>query len=151
VKRADKAFVVGIKGVIIRNRKILLLKKLDQLKHYYWDVPGGKVKHGESYQETLQREVEEEIPTLKFIEAQELVGAYFLDRDLKNGFGLLRLFYKVKVAIRDVTVSGEHTEFHWFSKEELERIKTTDNTSVFSGRRAYIEKLVQKILLKLLK
>lgn len=144
----DKVFVIGIKGIVIKNDKILLLKKLDQLGHFYWDVPGGKIKQGETYSETLKREIVEEIPSIKSCEVKDLLGEYFLDRDLKDGNGLLRLFYLVEVEMVNVAISDEHSEFQWFSIEKLKSLYVVDDTSKIAGEPPYIEKQVFTILSK---
>jgi 8-oxo-dGTP diphosphatase len=50
--------VTIVDGIIIKNKKILLLKK--HSKDYY-EFPGGKLREGESLTECLKRELKEEI------------------------------------------------------------------------------------------
>lgn len=45
----DKPFSIGVKAVIIKEEKILLLKRQDLLGNFYWDLPGGRIKIGETY------------------------------------------------------------------------------------------------------
>lgn len=63
---SEDVFHLGVKA-IIRNAsgELLLLKvNLAKLKGYigdpYWDTPGGRVKKGDSVEQTLVREVAEE-------------------------------------------------------------------------------------------
>lgn len=47
-----------IAGIIIKNKKLLMVRKYDE-PHFI--MPGGKVLDGESEQETLRRELKEEL------------------------------------------------------------------------------------------
>lgn len=50
----------GVYGVIIKNDKILLIKKARGPYTGLYDLPGGSQEIGETYQETLVREIDEE-------------------------------------------------------------------------------------------
>jgi len=51
---------VAIKAVVLEKGKILLGKRLDEDDHGLYEIPGGKLEVGESFRETLTREVREE-------------------------------------------------------------------------------------------
>jgi 8-oxo-dGTP pyrophosphatase MutT (NUDIX family) len=60
---AEQLFQIGIKG-LIRNLegKILLLKVPEWGQNpEHWDMPGGRMEPGESFLQTLRRELNEEI------------------------------------------------------------------------------------------
>ena len=50
----------GIYGSIIKNNKILLIKKARGPYTGLYDLPGGSPEPGESYRQTLAREIMEE-------------------------------------------------------------------------------------------
>lgn len=52
----------------------------------------------------------------------DLVQVHRLPRDLKNGKGLLLLFYKVIAADFHVKLSEEHSGHLWLTKEELPKL-----------------------------
>lgn len=51
---------VGVYGVLIREKKILLIKKARGPYRGLLDLPGGRIEHGEEPSKTLIREVKEE-------------------------------------------------------------------------------------------
>jgi 8-oxo-dGTP pyrophosphatase MutT (NUDIX family) len=50
-------YPVSIKGVVLRDGKVLLLKN----ERDEWELPGGRIEHGETPQECVAREIAEEI------------------------------------------------------------------------------------------
>jgi 8-oxo-dGTP diphosphatase len=59
---AEDQFWVGVHGVIARGGKLLVLKRAPSMSYKpgSWDLPGGHLAIGESFEECLAREVEEE-------------------------------------------------------------------------------------------
>ena len=52
---------VGVGAVILRDKKILLLLRNKSPESGCWTIPGGKVEFGETVEEAILREVQEEI------------------------------------------------------------------------------------------
>ncbi len=50
------AFPVSIKGVVVRDGRVLLLKN----ERDEWELPGGRIESGESPEECVAREISEE-------------------------------------------------------------------------------------------
>lgn len=95
------------------DKRILLMKDSGGV---WWDMPGGHVQDGESVEDGLHREVEEEcgltITSCKqlFIQSLEL-GEPPVSRPV--------VFF-VASAYGDVTLSEEHSEFMWVAQNELD-------------------------------
>ena len=68
----EKNYHLGVKALLKNNQGQCLLLKVNQekfkspKKEEYWDIPGGRVQNGDTIDETLLREIEEET-TLKNI------------------------------------------------------------------------------------
>ena len=55
---------LGVYGVVIKNGKILLIKKARGAYTGKYDLPGGSIEHGEEPIETLKRELLEETESI---------------------------------------------------------------------------------------
>ncbi len=100
---------LSMKALIVRNHKFLIVFDANDEK---WELPGGKVKFGEDPNETLPREIKEELG------ADIIVGDFV---------GMCYLFHKGKQTIINVfRCIPSHFNFNLSknpSEEKLERIK----------------------------
>ena len=62
ITMAEQQFYVGIHGVIASRGRVLVLKRAPAMNYRPgdWDLPGGHIALGESFEECLLREVKEE-------------------------------------------------------------------------------------------
>lgn len=111
----------------------LVLLKTDQLGKKYGDIPGGRINDDEDLETSLKRELQEEVTNLKEFAVEELLNAYRLSRNLKEGLGLMLLFYKVTSDIERVEISDEHEDFLWVSKQDLASLNGRDDAYVEEG------------------
>ncbi|MBW2973480.1 NUDIX domain-containing protein [Candidatus Woesearchaeota archaeon] len=110
-----------VDGVIIKNNKILLLKKFT--KNYY-EFPGGKIKKRESPTDCLKRELKEEIGILpvKYKEIAKL-SMEFENKKITD-YGFLIEEYEEEPEIKEKEI---FEELIWIKPEEIETIKTAPN------------------------
>lgn len=119
-----KIFNVGVKGLIVKDNKVLLLKRVDTFRDgFFWDIPGGRIDDEEDPAETLARELREELPSIGGFKIHELVHARRLDRDLKDGQGLFLVYYHVEADDFDIILSDEHVGFSWVNLEDLDSLQ----------------------------
>lgn len=133
-----KTFYIGIKGLIVKDEKVLVLKNTDDSGKNYWDIPGGRMGEGEEINQTLERELREEVPTIQDVKILNLVQAYKLPRNLKDGQGLMLLFFKVDAELHTVEISDEHIEYKWVGSEELKTLGD-ESTYINDGYKKAIE------------
>ena len=52
--------VVGVGGVVVKDRKALIVKRAHEPRKGEWSIPGGRVELGESLVDAARREIKEE-------------------------------------------------------------------------------------------
>ncbi len=122
-----RLFYIGIKALIENEAGEILLLKADITNHRkvdtpYWDIPGGRIDEGQSIEETLRREIEEETG-ITTISQPELVTAVISNHqiplDEEKWAGLTLIVYEVQVPTNSkIRLSSEHTAYEWVDKKE---------------------------------
>jgi len=112
------AFRVPQKAVIKKDGKYLLVKRSSTAKHFpnYWDLPGGKLEHGEEMSYGLAREIFEETNLVAKVLSQLFV---YLE---KSSHAVVILF-ECELISGELSLSKEHTEYRWCTKEEALKLQ----------------------------
>ena len=127
----ERKFHVGIKALILNDKKEVLILKTNpaELKggtQIHWDLPGGRIKEGDSAETTLRKEVEEELG----VDGSELKIMRAFDGTLtsmeipvgKETFGLVLFTYLCTLPKKDFRLSFEHVELKWSALEEAKKL-----------------------------
>jgi double-stranded uracil-DNA glycosylase len=110
-------------AVVDERGRVLLLRYGDEYGDW-WVTPGGGREQGEGDEQTLRRELEEEVGLVDFELGQRLweLDGWTLD---EPGFGsFLSRVYLVRVERFEPPHLTEAQELRWFSPAELERVST---------------------------
>ena len=107
----QKAIVVNSDGKLLT----LLRSSTAPVNPLTWDLPGGKLEWGENPEEGLQREIQEETG-LSLINLQ--IYDVFSLIDVDGEFWTF-LAYHCKTDSNQITLSFEHNEYKWVSREEF--------------------------------
>lgn len=101
-----------ISAVIIKDKKILLVTGFKE--EFYW-TPGGKLESGESHEQTLRRELKEELG-IELIETKPYFTYEGFNVVLKEKQTVHCYFVSFK---GNIIPNQEITKFGWFSKEDF--------------------------------
>ena len=139
--------ILTVKGVILRDDgKLLLLKRSKgEFNPEKWDLPGGTLEKGETLEEALLREIQEE--TGLEVEVEKIIGTAEFSKESKNFDGEKRGLRYLTYCSGDSEVKlnkKEHQDHMWLSLEEaLEKLSTEDG---FENEKRQVILKVQEIL-----
>lgn len=91
-----------------------------------WEFPGGKCEKGETHEQTLIREYEEELAV------KVSVGRFIAQKHFKNEYRDFDLFaYEVMIGESQTCMSSVHSELQWFSLDELRALPVVPSDALF--------------------
>lgn len=130
---------VTVGAIVIKENKILLVKRNKEPGEGSWAIPGGSVKLGETLQEATEREVREE--TGLTIKAKEPV--YTFDLIERDHQGQIRFHYIIVDLMADLMggelhPSDDAVDARWFIPEDVERLEVTESTREFLRKIRFI-------------
>ena len=106
-----------------KNGNILLLTRSETHPKYalHLDLPGGILENDESFESTVKRECLEEIGLDINTRDLELVKKIRFPH-------MTRSLFKIQLndVKPDIKLSWEHSEYKWFSEEEIRKMKTSE-------------------------
>lgn len=112
----NKSFQVSVKGLIFKDKKVLLLHE----QKGTWDLPGGRLQHGENFEQTLKRECEEEMGVQCEVLDKQPVYSWVA----QDSVGIWRaiLCFRIKPEHFDFKQSDECVGYDYFDKDSLDAI-----------------------------
>jgi ADP-ribose pyrophosphatase len=120
---------VAVGAVVIKDEKILLIKRNKAPHKDLWAIPGGSVELGETLQEAAEREIHEE--TGINIKAGRPV--YTFDLIERDEAGDVRFHYVIVDLFADYTSGEIHPaddarDARWFAPKNLAHITVSEST-----------------------
>ena len=123
---------VTIKGLVVKDGKILLMKESIARSGGKWELPGGGLDFGEDIFEDVKREIEEEMGVkVKSMEKRPMYVWTWKYENLRkiDWFYSCVIAYKMELESFDIKVNDECEDIGFFSKEELENIELSGQTN----------------------
>lgn len=113
----NKRFFVALKGAIFNENKFLIIKRSIKARgeHGSWEFPGGRMEFGETPEETLGREVLEEVGLKVEIKKPLHTWSFFKDENTQ----IVGITYLCKAVSSEVILSEEHVDFAWITFEDI--------------------------------
>jgi 8-oxo-dGTP diphosphatase len=112
--------LVGVGAVIVRDDRVLLIRRGQAPLLGEWSLPGGVLECGETLREAAIREAREE--TGLVVETVEMLGVY--ERVIRSGDGRVRYHYVLidflcRPVGGELKAGSDAAEVGWFTREEL--------------------------------
>lgn len=113
----DKLFYVALKGAIFNENRFLIVKRSNYTRgeHGLWELPGGRMEFGETPEQTLIRELQEEVGLSVEIMKPLKTWSFFRDENTQ----LVGITCLCKYKGGEVNLSVEHLEYAWIRFEEM--------------------------------
>ncbi len=101
---------VSCNAIILRNNKVLLVRRAEEPERGKWCFPGGRIELGETAEEAITREMKEELG----IDFKPRFAFYndSINPSLNSHYIELQFFGGIDGEIK---LNGENSEFNWFS------------------------------------
>ena len=120
---------VAVGAIVIRDNKVLLVKRKQPPGKDLWAIPGGRVELGETLQDAAEREVREETG----VTVQAGNPVYTFDLIERDDAGRIRFHYVIVDFIADYVTGepnhgGDAGEARWVTREELHDLSVSQTT-----------------------
>ncbi len=121
--------LVGVGGVLIKDNKILLVKRKNEPGKGLWAIPGGLVEPGETLRDAVRREVKEEtnltVDVLRPINADEIVVR---DEEGRIKYHYVLVDFLCRVVEGSLKPGDDAKEVRWIDMKRAKELKLTDST-----------------------
>lgn len=112
----SKSPILSVDGIILKDDKILLVRRAIPPFFGHWVLPGGHVRYGEKVEEAVKREMEEELGIE--VEVENLVGVYS-DPKRDPRYHSTAVVFLLETIGKDIRLNFEGLEFKFFSFDNL--------------------------------
>ncbi len=113
----DSLYRVAVRALIVVDDKILAVKEVDGGE--WWAIPGGGVDYGESLEDCLLREIEEEIGVRSDSVSCDFQIAHYNIGKVVNGVPRMNVYFKVAIPPGEITKTDHVEKWSWFTRDEF--------------------------------
>ncbi|SFQ28658.1 NUDIX hydrolase [Amycolatopsis rubida] len=110
---AEPVYPVSIKGVLVRDGRVLLLRN----ERAEWELPGGRIEPGETPEECVAREIAEE--TGLRADVAEILDSWVYRIEVADKTVFIVTYGCTSAAAEAPVLSGEHNRLAEFAEDEV--------------------------------
>lgn len=111
--------LVGVGAVIVRDQRVLLIRRGQAPLLGEWSLPGGVLECGETLREAAVREAREE--TGLVVETVDMLGVYerIIREDERVRYHYVLIDFLCRPVGGELKAGSDAAEVGWFTREEL--------------------------------
>ncbi|KGE16294.1 NUDIX hydrolase [Paenibacillus wynnii] len=130
-----RSLIVAVKGVILKEGKILLVQRADDdyIGAGTWECAGGKIEFGEGLEAALVREIKEETGLTVSV-GNILYAATFMTDSTRQ---VVILTYLCRTNETTVQLSKEHLDYRWCTKDQIKTLLLPQIISDFEKNKVF--------------
>ncbi|GAI08638.1 unnamed protein product, partial [marine sediment metagenome] len=113
--KKPKSPILTTDAVILKDNKILLVRRSIYPFQGYWVLPGGHVNYGERVKEAIKREMKEELGIR--VKVKRLIGVYS-DPKRDPRYHTVSVVYLCQKTKGKIQLNQESSEFRFFSLKQ---------------------------------
>lgn len=123
-----------VKALFSKDKKILLVKDPKGV----WELPGGRIDHGEEPEQALRRELQEELGWSK-IDIKNIIDTWNFSSEVDDTkYHFIVLTYACTSDEDKIKENDEYTEYRWIPVDEIDGLNMRD------GYKQSIKKFLSK-------
>jgi len=121
--------LLGVGAIIVRQEKVLVVRRATPPLKGDWSIPGGLVETGETTREAVVREISEETGlTIEPIELIEVFERILRDRDSRVEYHFVVIDYLCRIVSGVSRPGSDVSEIRWARLDDLEDLRITPET-----------------------
>jgi len=121
--------VVAVGGIVVKDGRVLLIRRGKEPSYGLWSIPGGAVNLGEELRAAARREVREECGIeIEVTEIVEVLDRVVRDSDGRIQYHYVLIDYLARWASGDPAPSSDVLEVRWVVPDDLSQYQMTQGT-----------------------
>ena len=122
--------LLGVGAVIVRDERVLVVRRLNPPLQGQWSIPGGLVETGETIKQALIREIREETGlAVEPIELIEVFERILRDTESRVQYHFVVIDYLCRILSGEASPRTDVSEIQWTRLEDLPELGITPETS----------------------
>lgn len=126
---------LAVDAIIVKDSKILLIKRATEPFKDLWALPGGGVDYNETLEEALKKEVQEEVGLL--VKSTKFLNIY--SKPERDPFQVIALTYITEVT-GNPKAGTDASEYQWFALDNLPKPLGFDHEKIIADYKRLLPK-----------
>ncbi|MBU1202750.1 NUDIX hydrolase [Patescibacteria group bacterium] len=111
-----------VKALFEKDKRILLVKDPKGV----WEMPGGRIEHGETPEKALKRELKEELGWNN-VDIKNIVDSWTFSSEVDDtNYHFIILTYVCDFGEEEIKENDEYTEYRWVPVDEIDGLNMRD-------------------------